>query len=165
MFKTQYQQHDRVYAAPGSGDKDIYSPYYTDDGVLELEVTGKENLYEYIQSHAEGVDIHVILSRFAETGDPSILQRVQGFSIDSTEMPKTYAEALNAMISAENYFNSLPVESRANFDFSFQKFLVSMDKPGFLTKLGILAGEAVATGVANTPVPTDQSIPSGGDEK
>lgn len=152
-FRTQYEPHLRMPAEPGSGVKVLYSPFYTEDGTLELEVSGKENLYEYIQSHAEGVDIHVILSRFAQTGDPSILQKAQGFAVDATEMPKTYAEALNAMIKAENYFNSLPVETRAQFDHSFEKFLVSMDQPGFLTKLGI-----VNTAVSMTE--TDGSAPS-----
>lgn len=158
MFKTQYQSHDRIHCEPGSGDKLIYSPYYTDDGRLELEVSGKENLYEYIQSHAEGVDIHVILSRFAQTGDPEILNRVQGFSLDATEMPKTYAEALNAMIHAETYFNSLPVDTRAKFDHSFQQFLASMDQPGFLTKLGII--NAVVAEVQTTPAASAPASPS-----
>ncbi|UPW41024.1 internal scaffolding protein [Sigmofec virus UA08Rod_5712] len=147
MFRTQYQSHDRVHVEPGSGDKLIYSPYYTDDGRLELEVSGKENLYEFIQSHAEGVDIHVILARFAQSGDPDILNRAQGFSLDATTMPKTYAEALNAMIHAETYFNSLPVETRARFDHSFQVFLASMDQPGFLTKLGIINAAVAEAGI------------------
>lgn len=151
MFRTQFEPHLRVSAHPGSGDKPVYSPYYTEDGVLELEQTGKENLYEYIQSHAEGVDIHVILARFAATGDTDIINRVQGFSFDATDMPKTYAEALNAMIHAENYFNSLPVETRARFNHNFSEFLASLDQPGFLTKLGVVSA---AADIAGTPSPT-----------
>lgn len=155
-FRTQYDAHDPIYQEPGSGDKVIYSPYYTEQGVLELEPTGKENLYEYIQSHGPSVDIHVILERFAQTGDPTLIQRVQGFSVDATDMPKTYAEALNAMISAENYFNSLPVETRAQFGHSFQQFLVSMDKPGFLSKLGLVNAAAASSGAPQVSIaPSD----------
>lgn len=167
VFRTQYQSHDRVLQEPGSGDKVLYSPYYDEDGRLELEVSGKENLYEYIQSHAPGVDIHVILSRFAETGDVTLLNRVQGLSIDATTMPKTYAEALNAMISAETYFKGLPVEVRAKFDHSFEQFLAAMDKPGFLGKLGILSEAeqqvSAASGSAESASPASpaQDAPTG----
>lgn len=158
-FSTQYDKHLRVYAEPGSGVKEIFSPYYTEEGILELEVTGKENLYEYIQSHKDSVDIHVILQRFVDSGDPSVLQRVQGFSFDATDMPKTYAEALNAMISAENYFNSLPVETRAQFGHSFQQFLASMDKPGFVSKLGFVA-DIVPQDPNPNPNPNSVSSPA-----
>lgn len=42
-------------------------------------------------------------------------------------MPKTYAEMLNTLISAENQFNSLPLEERAKFDHSFEKWLAALD--------------------------------------
>lgn len=163
MFRTQFEPHDRVSTRPGSGDKPVYSPYYTEDGVLELEQTGKENLYEYIQSHAEGVDIHVILARFAATGDTDIINRVQGFSLDATDMPKTYAEALNAMIHAENYFNSLPVETRARFNHNFSEFLASLDQPNFLTKLGVVSAAADIAGTpasSGAPAPASASVPA-----
>ena len=56
---------------------------------------------------------------------------------DFTTLPRTYAEALQALTDAENFFMSLPVETRAKFDHDPYKFIASMDKPGFLEKLGV----------------------------
>ena len=113
-FNTQYERifdsgkKLRFTSNVGDREKDIYTPKYDENGVMYLEKTGKENLYDFIQSHKDSVDIHVLLQKYAE-GDISVMSRVQGVYGDFTEMPKTYADALNSMISAENYFNSLPV--------------------------------------------------------
>lgn len=130
MHKTQFDEHKRFVSNPGTPVHELYSPHFNDDGEMELVVTGYENIYDEIQSHKDSVDIHVILDRY-KRGDVNALSRVQGVYGDFTTVPKSYADALNAVISAENYFASLPLEVRAKFDHSFQKFLVSMDKPGF----------------------------------
>uniref|UniRef100_A0AAU8AW17 Internal scaffolding protein n=1 Tax=Dulem virus 121 TaxID=3145598 RepID=A0AAU8AW17_9VIRU len=138
MFKTQYDSHERFHVNSGDPEKVLYSPVFDKNGVMELVESGRENLYDYIQSFKDSVDIHLILKRYEE-GDVSVLSRVQGSYGDFTTMPATYAEALNAMISAENYFNGLPVEVRAKFGHSFQQFLASMDKEDFATKMGFRA--------------------------
>lgn len=74
-FRTQYDPHAPVYQEPGDPIKIVFSPRYTDDGVLDLVPTGSENLYEYIQSHKESTDIHVLLDRFAN-GDVDVLSRM-----------------------------------------------------------------------------------------
>lgn len=165
-FNTQYERifdsnkKIRFTSNVGNREKDIYTPKYDENGVMYLEKTGKENLYDFIQSHKDSVDIHVLLQKYAE-GDISVMSRVQGVYGDFTEMPKTYAEALNAMISAENYFNSLPVEVRANFGHSFQQFLVSMDKPGFVDKMSLkdskldAAADLEASGVKSAKLDAD----------
>lgn len=135
--RTQFDPHERVFSNLGTREKILYSPQFDKEGRMELIESGRENLYEYIQSHKESVDIHVILERFAR-GDISALSRVQGTYGDFTKMPQTYAEFLNARIVAENYFNSLPLETRAKFDHSFDQFLVSLDNPETLTALGFI---------------------------
>lgn len=137
MFRTQYQARDRVHCTVGSRIKDIYKPVIDRDGHMELEVAGSENLYDYIQSHKDSCDIHLILKRYQD-GDVAALSRAQGLYGDFTEMPQTYAEALNAVISAENYFQTLPVETRAKFNHDFKQFLASMDKPGFAEAMGFV---------------------------
>lgn len=135
-FRTMYTPIERVYQPAGSREKTLYSPVFDKQGHMTLEVSGKENLYDYIQSHADSVDIHVILKQF-EKGDVSVLSRVQGTYGDFTQMPKTFAEALNTMIAAEQYFNSLPVETRAQFGHNFNQFIASMDAPDFTSRMGI----------------------------
>lgn len=137
-FNTQYDRRAPVYQEPGSRDKVVYSPRYSDSGVLDLVVTGKENLYEYIQSHAESVDIHYLLNRFVN-GEVDVLSRMQGFYADVTSMPKTYAEVLNAVITGEETFARLPSDVKQRFDNSFAVWLASMDKPDFSERMGIKA--------------------------
>lgn len=151
-FCTQYDPLERVYQPAGSPEKILYSPVFDKSGVWHLEETGKENLYDYIQSHADSVDIHVILKQF-EQGDVSVLSRVQGAYGDFTQMPKTFAEALNTMIAAEQYFMSLPVETRAQFGHNFNQFIASMDAPDFTTRMGI-APEAPLEPSAPSPAQT-----------
>lgn len=122
MFKTQFQARERVTANPGSSFRILYSPKFDEKGVMSLVESGKENLYEFIQSHKESCDIHVILERFAR-GDVSALERVQGTYGDFSNMPRTYADMLNLVHSAEDAFSGLPVEERAKYGHSFERWL------------------------------------------
>lgn len=134
-FRTQYGGHERVISNPGSPVRPVFSPVYDKNGVIDLEQTGQENLYDYIQSHKDSVDIHKILKRF-ESGDVSAFSRVQGFYGDFTEVPRTYAEALNSIIQAEQYFNSLPVDTRAKFNHSFSQFLAQTGSDSWMLSMG-----------------------------
>lgn len=153
-FATQFDGHARVHANPGSRVKVLYGPVFDENGTLDLEPKGKENLYDYIQSHKDSCDIKLIVDRCAR-GDLSALSKAQGMYGDFTAMPKTYAEALQALTDAEHFFMSLPVETRSKFDHDPHKFIASMDKPGFLEKLGVP--------VANTESPQQPPTPTGAD--
>lgn len=122
-FKTQFEPHDRVAAVLGDPDKILYSAKFDEKGVMDLVETGRENLYEYIQSHKESCDIHVILERFAR-GDVGALERVQGVYGDFSNVPKSYADMLNLVHSAEDAFSRLPVDERAKYGHSFERWLV-----------------------------------------
>lgn len=135
MFKTKYDSHSRVFQHPGNPIKTVFSSRYDDHGVLDLQPTGEENLYDYIQSHAQSTDIHVILERFSN-GETDVLSQIQGFYADASDMPKTYAEVLNAVIAGEQTFNRLPVEVKQQFDNSFAVWLAAMDKPDFISRMG-----------------------------
>lgn len=135
LFKTQYDSHDRVYVNPGNPIKTLYSPRYTDRGVLELVESGQENLYEYIQSHAQSVDIHYLLSRFVN-GEVDVLSRAQGFYMDSTGLPRTYAEILNSVLAGEEAFNGLPAEIKREFNNSFSEWLAAMEDDDFAQRMG-----------------------------
>lgn len=155
-FRSQYESHDRIYQPEGDPVKTLYGPIFDKQGHMELQEIGQENLYDYIQSHADSVDIHVILKQF-EQGDVSVLSRVQGAYGDFTQMPKTFAEALNTLIAAEQYFNGLPVEVRAQFGHNFNQFIASMDQPDFSSRMGIapeVPPEAPQTSSASSPAQT-----------
>lgn len=152
-IKTQFMEHSRVHANPGNPVKVLYSPKFASDGSMELVEAGKENLYDYIQSHKESVDINVILKRYAQ-GDVSALQRRQAMFGDFSDAPSNYAEALNSMIVAEQYFNSLPLETRAKFNHNFHTFLVSLDRPDFADMIAssdVVSPSLVSKSVVDMP--------------
>lgn len=141
MFRTAVQaieDHPRVYINPGDPDKVLYSPSFDSSGHMELKEVGKESLYQFIQSHKESCDINVILARFS-AGDTTALAKRQMFYADLTEFPTTYADVVNTMHGAEDYFTRLPVEVRAKFGHDFNKFLASLDNPQTLVDLGIIS--------------------------
>lgn len=101
-----------------------YGKVIDDDGKVKVVETGKTNLYEKIQASKEDTLIYNILDRF-KAGDVTALQKNQGYYADLTEMPKTLAEAQQSLITAENYFNSLPLDVRKEFNHSFSEFLAT----------------------------------------
>lgn len=128
IFRTQFNQHDRFLQPAGNRIHDILSGHFDDDGIFVLDVSGTEDIYEKIQSHAASVDIHVILDRYRRgdldaLGDPS-----RSVFLDASDMPKNYAQLLNLVADGERAFMSLPVEERAKFDHSFAQWLMHFDK-------------------------------------
>lgn len=159
-FRTQYDKPTRFHVEPGVRVKTLYGPIFDDNGVMHLVETGKHNLYAEIQSHAESVDIHVIMARY-QNGDVEALSRVQGTYGDFTEMPTTFAGALNAMIAAEQYFLSLPPEVRAKYNQDFNQFLASMDRPGFASDIGLVPPAATPGTDPTLPTNPGQTGSSG----
>lgn len=136
MFKTQYDARDRIESNPGNPIRQLYSGSYNERGQVELKEDGTENLYDFIQSFAESTDIHAIMRRF-ENGEVDVLEKVQGFYGDVTQMPKTYAEALQRIADSEKVFMTLPVDVRAKFGHSFSEFLAASNDADFLDRLGV----------------------------
>lgn len=136
QFKTQYDARDRIFSDPGSPEHITYAGHYDDKGRVVLEESGRENIYDFIQSHAESCDIHVLMKRY-QNGDVDALSQKQGFYGDFLDFPKTYAEALNHMNEMERQFMALPVETREKFGNSFTEFLAASAEPDFLERLGI----------------------------
>lgn len=135
-FKTQYDARERVFTDPGSPEHITYAGHYDEKGRVILEESGRENIYDFIQSHAESCDIHVLMKRY-QNGDVEALSQKQGFYGDFLDFPKTYAEALNHMNEMERQFMALPVETREKFGNSFTEFLAASAEPDFLDRLGI----------------------------
>uniref|UniRef100_A0AAU8AX05 Internal scaffolding protein n=1 Tax=Dulem virus 147 TaxID=3145624 RepID=A0AAU8AX05_9VIRU len=147
-FNTQYGSHERVVSNPGNPIKQLYSGAYNEKGQVELREDGTEDLYAFIQSFAESTDIHSIMRRFSN-GEVDVLEKVQGFYGDITDMPGTYAEALQRIADSEKVFMSLPVEVRAKFGHNFSEFLAASQDADFLDRLGVNPIEQ------SEPVPTD----------
>ena len=101
----------RVYSGGGSPQKEKFRARYDELGRVELVPDGVDDLYAYIQSFKDSVDIHVIIDRFAR-GDVAALSQRQGIYADVTGMPRTYADLLNVVNDLEYKFNALPSDVR-----------------------------------------------------
>lgn len=145
MWRTQFERV-RVRSNVGDPVHIIFSPEFDRQGRMTLVETGRENIYDFIQSHRDSVDIHVLLTKF-QNGDASALSRTQGTYGDFTAFPKTYAEMLNVVIAGEQYFNSLPVEERAKYDHSYERFIASLDN--------LLQGKSPESVTTDVPVEPD----------
>lgn len=149
-FPTQYTMHDRVAACVGSPVREIFAGRYDVNGRVVLEKKGEEDLYAYIQSFKDSVDINVILARFTN-GDTEALSRVQGFYADVTDFPSNMAEALNRINECEEMFKSLPLDVRQKFDCSFEQFLSQSGSAEWLDKMG-MSGNVEDTPQVDAPV-------------
>lgn len=154
-FETRYRPQRHFYSGHGDPVKVLYSPEFDKQGVMTLKESGRENLYDYIQSHRDSVDIHKILQRFEE-GDVAALSKVQGQFGDFSQFPKTYAEMLNQVIEGENAFNNLPLDIREKFGHSFQQWLATAGSAEWSEKMGFRPTPA---GV-NNPSPEGAQAPS-----
>lgn len=134
VFENQFRDHRRFLTNSGSREKITYQARYNEKGQIILEEKGREDLYGYIQSFKDSVDIHVLLARF-KNGDVEALNKVQGFYADITGMPTTFADALNVVHDAETFFASLPIEKRAEFHHNFAEFLAACDRPDNLARI------------------------------
>lgn len=121
-FRTQFDHNERIASNPGSPIKVEYESYFDDLGNLELREVGKTDLYMDIQSHAESVDINVILARYAN-GDESALNRAQGFYEDVTKVPTSMIDVMNTVMRGEQMFNSLPVDIKEKFDNNYAQWI------------------------------------------
>lgn len=125
QFETQFRKPERFLSNPGSPVKILYGPEFDEKGRMNLVEKGRENLYDFIQSFKESVDIHVLLKRFAN-GETDVLSKIQGFYGDFSEFPRTYADLLNTVNEGEAFFNGLPVEVRSKFGHSFPVFMSAL---------------------------------------
>lgn len=130
MFRTKYEKHDRVNSNPGSPIKIEYQLRIIDNAE-EIVETGKSNLYEYIQSHADSVDITKILERCALIDDYSILNRMPTAFMDVTGMPTNLAEAYAQVQDAKNFFDRMPVNIKEKYDNNFIDFLGDLGSEKF----------------------------------
>lgn len=130
-FRTRFDSQLLVCTEPGSGIKEEFQLRITEEGE-DLVKIGESSLYDYIQSHADSVDIHKILERCAMLDDYSILNRMPAQFMDVTEMPRNLAEAHAAVQDAKNYFNALPLELRQEYENNFTLFLQDLGSEHFV---------------------------------
>lgn len=139
-FRTKYEPRKRVITVSGSAEKDEFIGRYDKHGRVELVPNGKTNVYEFIQSFKDSVDINVLLAKY-KNGDTEALSRVQGMYADISDLPKTFADMLNKVKAGEDAFASLPAETRALFNNSVSEWFASVGSADWFDKMGMEAPE------------------------
>lgn len=125
-----YDEHKRVHISSGSPIKIEYQVRLIDNN-MEIVETGKSDLYEYIQSHRDSVDIHKILERCAQVEDYSLLNRMPTKFMDVTDMPDTLAGAYAMVKDAENFFERMPVDIKEKYNNNFVEFISDLGSDKF----------------------------------
>lgn len=125
MLNFRTINSDRVRFISNSGDhtKTTYTPRWNDSGKIELVATGQIDTYSEIQSHRDSVDINVLLAKYAQSGDPSILNKARTQFMDVSGMPTSMAGFFNLVEDGRRTFDALPVDERAKYNNSFEQFL------------------------------------------
>lgn len=142
-WETQYSKRKRFFSNVGEKEVQKFKPVFDTNGHMELEPCGKDNLYDFIQSWAESVDIHVLMKKY-QNGDITALNQRQGQFIDIADFPTSYAEMFNLMQEAEDKFYELDPSIRAKFNHNFREYLaMSQENPQQFVDL--LGGSPVRT--------------------
>ena len=135
--RTKYFPGKKRYATPtGDGWEDEYGYDLNERGQKILIKTGKKNLYEEIQAHAEEVKIENILKRVA-VGDMSDF-RTNGIYADVTKVPNNLIDARKEMVKLENTWSKLPADIRAKYDNSVETFIAEAGKESWLIDMGLV---------------------------
>lgn len=129
-FPTKYNHSETPYTNCGDPIKIEYAIRVVDGETTLCEV-GKSNLYEYIQSHADSVDLHKILERCAMLDDYSALNRMPAAFMDVTNMPKTLAEAFAMTQDAKNFFDMMPTYIKNQYGDNFVEFIKDIGSDNF----------------------------------
>ena len=148
----------RFFSDPGSPLHVLYAPKVNADGSVDLVESGVENIREYIQSFERSTDLSVILARVG-AGETQLLYQRPGSYGDFTQLPSTYAEALQLQIDSNNLFKSLPVEVKNKFDNDPNKFFAQSGTKEWFEKIEVVLPKEVKDMVRPVDaVPVDPKV-------
>ena len=119
---------------PGDRYRIEFSPLVQPDGSIELVESGKIDIQEYIDSFREQTDMSYVIQQLS-IGNTSVLSQKEPMYGDFTNMPKTYAEALQLVIDREAEFMKLPKEVRNEFDNDFRKWFAQSGSEEWFEKM------------------------------
>lgn len=135
-FKSMYDRPDTIPAGAGTEYDKTYTMILDKNGIKHLKCTGETNRYKKIQSHLDECLVENIIAK--ATMDPSVLNKKQGLYFDSTSMPKTLAEAQNAILALNQEFEKLPAEMKQKFNNSPEQYIAEYGSKEWGDKLGII---------------------------
>lgn len=157
-FYSRLKPAPVIEAPAGSKEATTYQTQIDENGHKVTIPIGKTNIYDRIQSSLEETKIENIIKRFTE-GDISAFRQGEPLYADMTEAPKTLMEAQNMIIRITDEFNNLPVEVRAKFDHSPEKYVAMYGGEQWAETVGYeikktATGEIPSAGdVSTEPIP------------
>ena len=162
-FKTLWGNRGHQLAGNNTGTQfdNEYNYVIKENLIVGLEKTGEVNRYEAIQLHADECKIETILAKAAV--DPTILQQRKGQFLDTTNMPKSLAEFKNLEIKVIQDFEKLPVEIRAKFDHSFDKYISEYGSEKWAEALGLKTEEDVKEAIKDVKEEIQEQTEEKGD--
>lgn len=92
-----------------------------------VEDAKKVNIYDRIQASAVGVDFKEIIKKYQLTGDPALLQQVQGQYGDFTAVTGSLIQMQAQLDNAKTFFESQSLDVRRKYDNDFMKFFAALD--------------------------------------
>lgn len=129
MFNTQYNRL-RVISNAGDRKRIVKAGVLNNKKQIVVKEKGHEDLYAYINSFADSVNIHVLLARFANGDKEALLQRAGAF-IDISALPTNINEFVELYHNGESYFNSLPIEIKEKFNNNMTEFISKIGSSEF----------------------------------
>lgn len=154
MTNKYFSKFNRRPTEPApTGDRfaKTYQMEIDKNGHKFLKETGLTDIYELIQSHLEESKIENIITR-AAAGDLSGLMAHEGKFLDFRDAPGSLAAAQNLIIKIEQEFDKLPLEIRAKFDHSPEKYIASYGSTEWKDTMGL------ATKATDTTKPETSDI-------
>ena len=118
-----------------------------------------ENTDEIIDSYLESTDIRIILNRVAN-GEVELLNKTAGSYGDFTKAPRTLAEALQLQMDSNRLFQSLPVDTRRQFDDDPNKFFAAAGSTEWFEKLADILPEQMRSMNNTPPAPAEKAAES-----
>lgn len=130
-FRTKYDTLEKVvYSEAGCPIRDVYASKLDKNNNIVVEKKGEENLYDYIQSFKDSVDINVVLKKFA-AGDESALMQREGLYTDIVDMPTNLNEFVEFSRNAQQLFDSLPIETKKQYNNNVFNFMEAVNTGEF----------------------------------
>jgi len=136
-FRTPIDEPITISTTSGEKEEEVLAMRLNDKGEEEFYIQGKTNVYEKTQAFKEECLIENILRKVTDTGDTNLLMQRTGSYIDISEMPNNIFEAHQQIEEARKIFENLPLETRAKYDHSFDKYLADFGTKEWFKNMGI----------------------------
>lgn len=129
-FFSRTDKPGREFTPSGGKTSPEYALELDSEGNEHLVICGEVPNYDIIQASAEGASISHIITRW-RAGDESVLNKASGVYGDFTNIPDNLAASQQAIINAQNLFNSLPLSEREKFGMNLTTFLHAVSSGEF----------------------------------